>query len=189
MERHRLMWRYLRDESNLLQDCLKVLHFAPEPALQARFRAMPNLDYVSADLCSPRADVHFDICLSPYPDDTFDVILCSHVLEHILDDRKAMSELFRVMKPGGWGIIEVPLQPGRRETFEDQSVTTPTERERVFGQRDHVRIYGKDYYDRLRSAGFEVRLESFGSHLGAELIERYRLPQNGGVCLCFKPAH
>lgn len=187
LERHRLMWFYLDNRTNLYTDQLKVLHFAPEVALQKKLVSMPNLDYISADLCSPRAQVKFDICSIPFPDNTFNVVLCVHVLEHVLNDRKAISELFRVMGPGGWGILQVPLDRNRQETFEDWSVVSPEDRERVFGQRDHVRIYGVDYYDRLRAVGFEVRLDAYVKELPRQLIIKHNLPEGEVICLCSKP--
>ncbi len=188
LERHRLQWLYLRDCTNLYTDRLRVLHFAPEISLQRSLRQLANLDYVSADLDSPRADVWFDICAIPYPQASFDVVLCSHVLEHVPDDRKAMRELFRVLKPGGWGLIQVPMDRNRAETFEDWSVTAEADRERVFGQRDHVRIYGNDYYDRLKEAGFRVEPDTFVQRLAPEVVERLRLPKREIICLCRKPA-
>jgi SAM-dependent methyltransferase len=186
LERHRLQWLFLKSRTNLYTDRLRVLHFAPEISLQRQLRKMQNLDYVSADLDSPRADVWFDICAIPYLADSFDVVLCSHVLEHVPDDRLAMRELCRVMKPGGWGIIQVPMDRSREDTFEDWSVTSEADRERVFGQRDHVRVYGNDYYDRLREAGFEVQRDTFVQELSPELIERYRLPKSEVMCVCRK---
>ena len=179
LARHRLHWLFLKTRTNLYSEPLKVLHFAPEPGLQRLLQSRRNLTYHSADLGSRRAAEHFDICAIPYPADTFDVVLCSHVLEHVPDDRKAMSELFRVMKPGAWGLIEAPIPSKRTETFEDWSVTSETDRERVFGQRDHVRIYGRDYYDRLRSAGFSVEEHHYAKELPASMIEKHLLRANG----------
>lgn len=188
LERHRLQWLFLKDQTNLFKDQLSVLHFAPEAGLQKHLKALPNLDHKSADLGSKRADEHFDICAIPYPDNTFDVILCSHVLEHVPEDRKAMAELFRVMKPGGWGLIDVPRDHKRAETFEDWSVTSDADRERVFGQRDHVRIYGKDYFDRLRAVGFEVTSHYYGRTLLPAQIEKYRLHRTASITIATKPA-
>lgn len=187
LERNRLQLLYLQERTNLFTDRLKVLHFAPERALQKRLKAEPKLTYHSADLSSKWADEHFDICAIPYPDDTFDVILCSHVLEHVPDDRKAMSELFRVMKPGGWGLIDAPHKMGNPETFEDPSVTTAAERQRVFGHKDHVRIYGRDYFQRLRAAGFETARHVYTRELPAKTVEKYRLPKDGVISISTKP--
>jgi SAM-dependent methyltransferase len=158
LERHRLLWLFVKSRTNLFSDNLKVLHFAPEYCLQRILRLMPNLDYVSADLDSPLATIKMDITNILFKDNSFDVILCSHVLEHIIDDYKAMRELFRVLKPGGWGILQTPIDSKRDKTFEDSRIVSPEERERFFGQSDHVRIYGRDYVDRLKEAGFEVLL-------------------------------
>jgi SAM-dependent methyltransferase len=187
LERHRLHWIYLRDRTNLLKDPLKVLHFAPEVALQKLLKSQSRLDYHSADLSSKRAAEHFDICAIPYPDNTFDVVLCSHVLEHVPDDRKAMAELFRVMKPGGWGLIEAPVTTSLVQTLEDPSVTSDEERTRLFGQRDHVRKYGRDYYTRLRSAGFEVVTHRFAKELDPRLVQKYRLNDRGSITISTKP--
>lgn len=187
LERHRLQWLYLRERTNLLEEPLKVIHFAPELALQQLLKAQSKLDYHSADLSSKRAAEHFDICAIPYPDNTFDVILCSHVLEHVPDDRKAMAELFRVMKPGGWGLIEAPHASSLAETLEDPTVTTDEERTRLYGQKDHVRRYGRDYFTRLRSAGFEVVTHHYAKELPPDLIRKYRLNVRGTITICTKP--
>jgi hypothetical protein len=186
LERHRLQWHYLKNCTNLFTGRLKVLHFAPEAGLQRKLKSLPTLTHVSADLSSRLADEKFNICDIPHPADSFDVVLCSHVLEHVPDDRKAMSELYRVMKPGGWGLIEAPISRKRKETFEDWSVTEDKDRERVFGQRDHVRIYGRDYYDRLRAAGFSVTLRYYAKELPAKLLTKYSVLPHGTICLCTK---
>jgi SAM-dependent methyltransferase len=147
LERHRILWLYLHNRTNLFHDRLKVLHFAPEEVFERALRASPNLDYITADL-NGTAMVRVDITAIPFEDNTFDVILCSHVLEHIPDDHKAMSELYRVLKPGGGAILLVPMDIDRATTFEDSSVVDPNERKRLFGQEDHVRIYGRDYRNR-----------------------------------------
>ncbi len=140
IDRHRLLWLYLHNRTNNFRDQLRVLHFAPESYLQNKLRNCSNLDYISADIDSPLAMVKVDITNIPYVENTFDVILRSHVLEHIPDDRKAMSELHRVLKPGGWALILVPFKADQAETFEDPSIVDPEERTRLFGQSDHVRL-------------------------------------------------
>ncbi|WP_445385603.1 class I SAM-dependent methyltransferase [Robiginitalea sp. IMCC44478] len=177
LERHRLLWLYLKSETPFFESELKVLHFAPEQAFYKRFRKQKNLDYITTDLNSPLADVKADICDLPFEDNSFDVILCNHVLEHIPEQEKALSELYRVMKPGGWGIFQVPQDLNREKTFEDASITDRKERQRVFGQYDHVRVYGQDYFDILKSAGFKVEAVDFSRSLKPELIDRYRLAQ------------
>lgn len=175
LERHRLLWLYLQTKKELFLSSLKVLHIAPEQAFYHRFKRQKNWDYVTVDLSSPLADIKADICHLPFNDNTFDVIFCNHVLEHIKDDLRAMQELFRVMKAGGWGVFQVPQDMSLHHTFEDDTITDPKERARVFGQYDHVRIYGQDYFDRLRQAGFEVEAVDFTSHLSDNQIERYRV--------------
>ncbi len=155
-DRERLLYLYLARETDLFERPVKLLHVAPEPALSACLRATPGIDYLSADLASDSVMVKMDITAIDCPDDSFDVIICNHVLEHIPDDRRAMRELCRVMRPGGWGILQVPMSLALEQTLEDPNVTSPDERERVFGQSDHVRIYAADYVDRLESCGFAV---------------------------------
>lgn len=156
LDRERLLYLYLREKTDFFSGKKKVLHVAPEEALRPVIEGCSDIDYLTADICEGRAMVQMDITRIDYPDRTFDVVICNHVLEHIPDDAKAMSELFRVIKPGGWGILQVPISLSLQETFEDFSVTAPSDREEVFGQSDHVRIYGADYTDRLQKAGFEV---------------------------------
>jgi SAM-dependent methyltransferase len=177
LERHRLLWLYLKNETDFFSGNHKVLHFAPEQAFYKRFRKLRNLDYTTTDLNSPLADVKADICDLPFEDNRYDIILCNHVLEHIPDDIKAMQELYRVLKPGGWGIFQVPQDLKRTNTFEDNSITDKKERARIFGQYDHVRIYGRDYFDKLRSVGFKVEEVDYTAVLSTEEAEKYRLVQ------------
>ncbi len=180
LERHRLFWLYLKNETDFFSTRLKVLHFAPEQAFYKRFRKMGNLDYTTTDLLSPLADVKADICQLPFDDQSFDVIFCNHVLEHIPDDTTAMRELYRVLKPGGWGIFQVPQDLNREKTFEDNSIVDKKERARIFGQYDHVRVYGRDYFDKLRTVGFRVREVDYTATLPPEQVEKYRLA-NGEI--------
>lgn len=181
LERHRLLWLYLKNETKFFSkntetnSVLKVLHFAPEQAFYKRFKNLKNLDYTTTDLLSPLADVKADICNLPFNDNEFDVILCNHVLEHIPDDTKAMQELYRVLKLGGMGIFQIPQDLSRETTFEDDSITDKKERAKIFGQYDHVRIYGRDYFNKLRSIGFKVEEVDYTSKLSDEEIERYCL--------------
>jgi len=177
LERHRLLWLYLKNETDFFSKQNKVLHFAPEQAFYKRFRKLKNLDYTTTDLNSPLADVKADICDLPFEDNSFDVILCNHVLEHIPDDAKAMSELLRVMKPGGWGVFQIPQDLDRASTFEDESITDKRQRAEVFGQYDHVRIYGRDYFETLEKAGFIVSPVPYASQLSKAEVDRYRLAQ------------
>lgn len=169
------MWLYLKNETSWFSENLKVLHFAPEQAFYKRFRALPNISYTTTDLNSPLADVKADICNLPFKDNSYDVILCNHVLEHIPDDTKAMQELYRVMKPGGWGIFQIPQDLNRTTTFEDNSITDKKARAKIFGQYDHVRIYGRDYFDKLRAIGFEVEEVNYTATLSDQDIEKFCL--------------
>lgn len=155
LERHRLLWLYLTKRTNLFDAQPKnVLHVAPEPCFESIFRRRLGKGYLTADLLDPRVMVKMDITNIQYPDEYFDVILCSHVLEHVPDDRKAMREFWRTLKPTGWAILLVPIMA--ETTFEDPTIVDPKERLIAFGQEDHVRKYGRDYIDRLREAGFTV---------------------------------
>lgn len=186
LERHRLLWLYLQNETNFFSKKLKVLHFAPEQAFYKRFKKLNNLNYVTTDLNSPLADVKADICNLPFKDDEFDVIFCNHVLEHIPDDTKAMSELHRILKVGGWGIFQIPQDLNRKTTFEDNSITDKKERAKIFGQYDHVRVYGLDYFDKLRSIGFKVEEVDYTKTLSSEKIEKYCLAKGEIIPVVYK---
>lgn|SRR5690606_16489073 len=186
LERHRLLWLYLKNETDFFTAPKKVLHFAPEQAFYKIFRNLKNLDYTTTDLNSPLADVKADICNLPFEDNSYDVILCNHVLEHIPDDTKAMQELYRVLKPGGMAILQIPQDLHRETTFEDNSITDPKERAAIFGQYDHVRVYGRDYFDKLRSIGFTVKEEDYTRKLGDELVSKYALAKGEIIPVCIK---
>ncbi|MDR0729038.1 MAG: class I SAM-dependent methyltransferase [Prevotellaceae bacterium] len=175
LERHRLMWFYLKHFSRFFTTPAKVLHIAPEQPFIYRFKKCQNLAYHTADLLSPIADMHFDIMRIPLDDDLYDVVFCNHVLEHVDDDLAAMKELHRVMKPGGWAILQVPIDPRRTFTYEDKSITDPKERVKAFGQYDHLRVHGQDYPQRLASAGFEVDTFDVNDHLTPAEMARYRM--------------
>jgi predicted SAM-dependent methyltransferase len=186
LERHRLLWLYLKSETDFFKTHKKVLHFAPEQAFYSRFRQMKNLDYTTTDLNSPLADVKADICNLPFEDNTYDIIFCNHVLEHIPDDTKAIQELYRVLKKGGMGIFQIPQELSRATTFEDDSITDKKERAKIFGQYDHVRIYGKDYFDKLRSVGFKVDEVDYTKTLLEEEITKYCLTKGEIIPVVFK---
>lgn len=165
-----------------------MLHVAPELCFIDRFDGLANLEYITADIESPLAKVKMDIHEIPFEDDSFDVIFCNHVLEHVRDDIKALSEMKRVLKPGGWAILQIPLfHPLPEKTFEDSSITDPKEREKVFGQDDHVRMYGKDYPQRLASVGFQVLEEDLVHELPKESAVRYGLPKDEVIYKVVKP--
>ncbi len=178
LERHRQMWLYLQNETDFFTKNYKVLHIAPEQEFLRKFKKMKNLDYISADLFSPIVDVKADILDLPFENESFDIIFCNHVLEHIEDDRKAMSELLRVMKKGGWGIVQVPMKNSLEKTYEDFTIKDPKERQKHFGQYDHVRWYGMDYFDRLESVGFEADANFYSQKFSKEEIKKFGLREN-----------
>ena len=178
LERHRLMWLYLKNKSDFFtKPNLKVMHIAPEQCFHKIFKHQKNLDYTTGDLVSPIADLHFDLHQIPLEDNQYEIIFCNHVMEHVTDDLKCMQELHRIMKPGGWGIFQVPIDTNRTSTYEDWSITTPEEREKHFWQYDHVRLYGTNYPNRLEEAGFTVETVDYGKEISPELFDRYRLPK------------
>ena len=186
-ERHRLLAIYLQQKTDLLSAKHRVLHMAPEYSLRRFLRQHENIDYLSGDLQSHRADKHFDITAIPFEDRSYSVILCNHVLEHIPDDRKAMRELFRILEPGGWAVLMVPLRLDRL-TDEEPNETNPEVLLRRFGQKDHVRIYGKDYFERLGSVGFEVEKNEFASSFSQEEANRLGILPNEIIVIARKPA-
>jgi SAM-dependent methyltransferase len=194
MERQRLLWLYLQEKIDFINEQKKkLLHFAPERCFFDYFSNLPFLDYTPCDINPDKYEINYqgkltkaDITNLPFSDHCFDVILCYHILEHIPDDKKAMSELYRVMKKGGWGIFQVPVDYTRVETYEDFSITTPEEKERVFGQEDHVRLYGRDYPKKLENAGFTVKEDTYAAELSPELALKYGIKQDERIYFCSK---
>ena len=188
LERHRLMWLFLRDETTFFssEKKLQTLHIAPEQCFLDIFRKQQNLAYTTSDLESPIADVKADICDLPFDDNSFDIVFCNHVLEHITDDTKAMQELFRVLKKGGFGIFQIPQDLSRETTFEDHTITARKERAKIFGQYDHVRVYGRDYFNKLRSIGFIVDEIDYTQKIAPEKLERFCLMKNEILPVCYK---
>ena len=158
---------------------------APEQCFVNRFKDLGH-EYITADLNSPIADIRANITDLPFEENTFDIIFCNHVLEHIQDDTKAMKELYRVMKKGGMGVFQIPQDLNRETTFEDNSITDKKERAKIFGQYDHVRIYGLDYFTKLRSIGFKVEEVNYSQKISSELSRRYRLMEGELLPVVFK---
>ncbi len=188
LERHRLLWLYLQNETDFFTSTAKrrLLHIAPEQCFLKCFKNQKNLEYITSDLESPIADVKADVCNLPFEDYSFDIIFCNHVLEHVSDDTKAMQELFRVLKSGGFGIFQIPQDLNRASTFEDNSITNRKERTKIFGQYDHVRVYGNDYFAKLRSIGFEVNEINYTKQIDQNLVKRYALAKGEILPVCYK---
>lgn len=194
LERHRLMWLFIQQRTSMLKRKEKVLHVAPERFFFDRFSKDPNIDYTAGDKFDPgysypAGTIDLDITRIQFPDRSFDTVICSHVLEHVPDDALAMRELLRVLKPGGHAIIQVPLKDGLERTDEDITITDPKERERRFGQHDHVRYYGLDVKDRLAAAGFEVEVVPFAEQYPpAEQFRMGLVTGGGAIYFCRRPA-
>ncbi|MCK5677275.1 MAG: methyltransferase domain-containing protein [Flavobacteriaceae bacterium] len=186
LERHRLLWLYLKNKTDFFTAKKKVLHMAPEQCFLDIFKKLKNIDYTTADLYSPIVDIKADILNLPFEDNSFDIILCNHVLEHIEDDHKAMTELYRVLKPKGMGIFQIPQDLNLEKTYEDFSITSAEERKKHFGQYDHVRVYGKDYFDRLRNVGFKVDEVDYSKTISKVLVDKYRLVKGEILPVCYK---
>lgn len=184
--RQRVDWLYLSERTDLLRARVRLLHVAPERCFGHRLQALPNIAYLSADYDSATAMEQMDITSIRYPDESFDVIICNHVLEHVSDDLRAMSEIRRVLRPGGWAMLQVPIDHDREETFEDPTITDPKERRRIFGQYDHARVFGRDYERRLASQGFEVTANEFVKELPAQTVNELQLDLDETIYIATK---
>jgi SAM-dependent methyltransferase len=178
LERHRLIWLYLQSRSDFFQRKLQILHIAPEACFIQRFEKLHGDGYITADIESPLAKVKMDIHQIPFKDNTFDLVLCNHVLEHVNNDIQAMGEIERVLKPHGFAILQVPFfHPIPEKTFEDPSVTDPKEREKLFGQDDHIRKFGKDYLSRIEQARLVAVEDTFISTFSKTDLYRFGLSE------------
>ncbi len=180
LERTRSLWLALDRHPELTRPGVRVLHVAPERILGERFRRVPDVKYVGGDLEAQFGPERIDVTRLQFEDASFDVVMCNHVLEHVPEDRRAMREIARVLKPGGQAILLVP-DVSADVTDEDPAVVDPDERRRRFGQYDHVRRYGWDYVDRLEEAGLAVEVERPETALGDDLVARHRLRKYGAV--------
>ena len=179
LERHRLMWLFLQSKTNFFSsDKLDLLHIAPEQCFLPLFKKQKNLNYLTGDLESPIADIHFDLHDIPLEENRFDVVFCNHVMEHVKDPIRCMTELYRVMKPNGWAIMQVPQDHQRELTYEDPNITSPEEREKHFWQKDHLRLFGKDYPNWLEKAGFQVEHFPVSDLFNNDEIAQYRLQKS-----------
>ena len=186
LERHRLLWLYLNNETNFFSKTLKVLHIAPEQCFYNLFKNLKNINYTTFDLNSPLADIKGDICNLPFKENSFDFILCNHVLEHINDDKKAMKELYRVLNKNGTAILQVPINQKSSKTFEDSSIVDKKERIERFGQYDHIRLYGLDYFKKLESFGFKVDPLKYSKEFTESEITKYGLIKDEIIPVCKK---
>ena len=184
--RQRAVTLYLRDVLRVPERGGDILHVGPASSVQGWLVSFPGIRYVSVDLDSPLADIKADITDLPFPDQSYDLIVCLHVLEHVQEDRKAISELFRVLRPGGKAVIQVPPSPFE-ETLEDPTVTDPAERERRYGQYDHVRLCGSDYLERLEEPGFAVTREDYAERLNLATRSLYEIHAGEPFYACVKP--
>jgi SAM-dependent methyltransferase len=176
LERHRLIWLYLKEKTNFFSARLNILHIAPEHCFMKRFEKQHGDNYITGDIESPLAKVKMDIHAIPFGENHFDAVLCNHVLEHVADDIKAMREIRRVLKPGGWAIMQVPFfSPVPENTIDDSSITDSRAREEAFGQDDHVRLFGKDYAQRIERSGLTAVADLFAMKLPDELAKRYAI--------------
>jgi predicted SAM-dependent methyltransferase len=188
--RQRRLWLFLEENSSLSVDHLRLLHIAPNHCFSRRFMRMSNLEYVQGEYRDrPYENLRhqspkMDLTALPFNSNSFDAIICQHVLEHIQPDREVMKELFRVLRPGGWATISSPIRWDQK-TFEDPTIIDPKERQRAFGERIHVRIYGHDLKDRLEEAGFNVQVD-FGKDIERITREKYGLRDDEDLFYCTK---
>lgn len=191
LERHRILWHFLKNQTDIFSANIKILHPAPEKLFYKKFKALKNVEYTSIDLQPEKYDygtatLKMDLTNLSFDDNTFDVILCIHVLEHIPDDIQAIKEMYRTLKKGGWAILNVPVDYNRITTFEDISINDPQKQLELFGQPDHVRIYGKDYKQRLESAGFKVDVINYTSHFSNNEMFKYGFKPDREIYYCSK---
>jgi SAM-dependent methyltransferase len=184
LQRHRLLWLYLLREQNILSRSHRVLHVAPERAIRRRLSSAPNLAYVTIDLKMAEAAVHSELESLPFEDACFDIVICSHVLEHVERDFESMAEMRRVLARTGQALIMVPVNRRLSETYEDPSITDPDARRRAFGHPGHVRYYGTDVTTRLEASGFEVEPIDYVDHIPHEEAELIRVSCGELIYVC-----
>lgn len=185
LERHRLLWLYLKKETDFFNSNNKILHFAPEQCFHKFFKSFFK-NYTTTDLNSPIVDIKADICNLPFNDNSFDYILCNHVLEHIYDDEKAMKEIYRVLNKNGIAILQVPIDINSNYTHDGRDIDNKQDRNKLFGQYDHLRMYGLDYFKKLKKVGFKVKNIDYLSKLKKEEVEKFSLINSGTIPVCIK---
>ena len=185
LERHRLLWLYLKKETDFFNSNNKILHFAPEQCFHKFFKSFFK-NYTTTDLNSPIVDIKADICNLPFNDNSFDYILCNHVLEHIYDDEKAMKEIYRVLNKNGIAILQVPIDINSNYTHEGRDIDNKQDRNKLFGQYDHLRMYGLDYFKKLKNIGFKVKNENYLSNISQDEKDKYSLNNAGSIPVCIK---
>ncbi len=186
LERHRLMVLYLKFKTDFFFKKTKVLHFSPHSTLQRRFLKTANLEYISVDLESNKVMYKMDITNLLFKDNSFDCILCYHILEHIKNDNLALKELFRILKPKGWAIIQTVVNPKFEKTFEDSTIISPKMREQFYGHKNHFRIYGRDYKDKLENVGFKVKIDKFAFKFDFNKVKKFGISRNEAIIYCTK---
>ncbi len=185
LERHRLLWLYLKKETDFFNSNNKILHFAPEQCFHKFFKSFFK-NYTTTDLNSPIVDIKADICNLPFNDNSFDYILCNHVLEHIYDDEKAMKEIYRILNKNGIAILQVPIDINSNCTHEGRDINNKQDRNKLFGQYDHLRMYGLDYFKKLKNIGFKVKNENYLSNISQDEKDKYSLHNAGSIPICIK---
>jgi predicted SAM-dependent methyltransferase len=190
-DRERLVALYLERHTALFEAGGLLLHVAPEPNLGRQLRGAAPIRYVSVDLDNQAvsAMLKMDLTRLAFASESFDAMVCNHVLEHIEHDVAAMRELYRVLVPGGWAILQVPISRINASTYEDGQWRSPAERARAFGQWDHVRVYGADYRDRLRGVGFDLEVLRAAEALGADAVREYALVGDEPIFCARRPRH
>lgn len=192
LERHRTLWHFLQNDTDLFKRTnIKLLHPAPEKLFYQKFNQSNNIQYTSIDLYPELYDygsktIKMDLTDIKFDNESFDVIICNHVLEHIPNDAKAMSEMYRVLKKDGWALINVPIDINREVTFEDININNPEKQLELFGQPDHVRIYGKDYITRLEKAGFVVKPIKYAEKFSPNELFKYGIKASEIIFYCTK---
>ncbi len=189
LERDRLLWMYYENKTNLYKEPLKLLHIAPETIFFHHFKKQKNIEYYPVDIFPdlyPKGTKYFDLLHPDLAPNTFDVIICNHVFQYIEADAAAMKNLYDLLKPGGWAILQVPLDKTKAVTYEDSSITDPLERQKAFGLKEHVRFYGLDYGDRLKAAGFKVKVDDYTAEFSDEDNYKYGFWKGDAVYYCTK---